>query len=199
MTTPLIKRLLFATNNAHKLAEVQAVLGSGFELTTPRACGVTEEIPETCDTLEGNASQKAHYLYDRMGMDCFADDTGLEVAALGGAPGVHSARYATDGHDFSANNELLLRNLAGVADRRARFRTVVALLLGGKEYRFEGVVEGRIIDHAIGHEGFGYDPLFIPDGSSKTFAEMTADEKNAVSHRGRAIRKLASFLLTRRF
>ncbi len=194
-----LKRLLFATNNAHKLSEVQAVLGPGFELTTPRECGITEEIPETCNTLEGNASQKAHYLYDRMGMDCFADDTGLEVAALGGAPGVHSARYATDGHDFSANNELLLKNLAGVADRRARFRTVVALLLGGEEYRFEGVVEGRIIDHAIGHEGFGYDPLFIPDGFSKTFAEMTADEKNAVSHRGRAIRKLAAFLSTCRF
>ncbi len=199
MTTHLIKRLLFATNNAHKLSEVQAVLGPGFELTTPRECGITEEIPETCDTLEGNASQKAHYLYDRMGMDCFADDTGLEVAALGGAPGVHSARYATDGHDFIKNNELLLRNLEGVADRRARFRTVVALLLNGKEYRFEGVVEGRIIDHAIGREGFGYDPLFIPDGFSKTFAEMTADEKNAVSHRGRAIRKLAAFLSTRRF
>lgn len=111
MTTALKRKLLFATNNAHKLAEVQAVLGPDFELTTPRDCGVTEDIPETCDTLEGNASQKAYYLYDRIGTDCFADDTGLEVAALGGAPGVHSARYATDGHDFAANNELLLRNL----------------------------------------------------------------------------------------
>lgn len=196
MTAPL-KKLLFATNNAHKLTEVQAVLGSAFELTTPRDCGVTEEIPETCETLEGNASQKAHYLYDRTGLDCFADDTGLEVMALGGAPGVHSARYATDGHDFVKNNELLLRNLEGVSDRRARFRTVIALLLDGKEYRFEGIVEGRIIDHEIGREGFGYDPLFMPDGFDKTFAEMTADEKNAVSHRGRAVRQLAEFLLAR--
>ncbi len=187
-------KILFATNNAHKLAEVQAVLGDGFQLLTPRDCGITEEIPETCDTLEGNASQKAHYLYDRTGLDCFADDTGLEVAALGGAPGVHSARYATDGHNFIKNNELLLRNLEGVADRRARFRTVIALLLGGQEYQFEGIVEGRIIDHAIGCEGFGYDPLFVPDGFSKTFAEMTPDEKNSISHRGRAVRQLVARL-----
>ncbi len=193
--TAHVRKLLFATNNAHKLAEVQAVLGPDFELTTPRDCGVTEEIPETCDTLEGNAAQKAHYLHDRIGMDCFADDTGLEVAALGGAPGVHSARYATEGHDFAANNRLLLRNLEGIADRRARFRTVIALLLNGQEYQFEGIVEGHIIDHEIGHEGFGYDPLFIPDGFDKTFAQMTAAEKNAVSHRGRAVRKLADFLL----
>lgn len=195
--TAHVRKLLFATNNAHKLSEVQAVLGSTFELTTPRDCGITEEIPETCDTLEGNASQKAHYLYDRTGLDCFADDTGLEVMALDGAPGVHSARYATDGHDFTANNRLLLKNLEGVTDRRARFRTVIALLLDGQEYRFEGIVEGRIIDHEIGHEGFGYDPLFVPDGFDKTFAEMTADEKNAVSHRGRAVRKLVDFLLAR--
>ena len=192
-----VRKLLFATNNAHKLSEVQAVLGPSFVLTTPRDCGVTEEIPETCDTLEGNASQKAHYLRDRVGLDCFADDTGLEVAALGGAPGVHSARYATDGHDFAANNRLLLRNLEGAADRRARFRTVIALLLDGQEYRFEGVVEGRIIDRETGGEGFGYDPLFVPDGFDKTFAEMSAEEKNAVSHRGRAVRKLADFLLSR--
>ena len=189
-----VRKLLFATNNAHKLAEVQAVLGPEFALTTPRDCGVAEEIPETCDTLEGNASQKAHYLHDCTGLDCFADDTGLEVAALGGAPGVHSARYATDGHDFLANNRLLLRNLEGIADRRARFRTVIALLLDGQEYRFEGIVEGRIIEHESGTEGFGYDPLFVPDGFDKTFAEMTADEKNAVSHRGRAVRRLVEFL-----
>ena len=192
-----MRKLLFATNNAHKLAEVQAMLGDAFELTTPRACGITGEIPETCDTLEGNASQKAHYLRERVALDCFADDTGLEVAALGGAPGVHSARYATDGHDFEANNRLLLKNLEGVRDRRARFRTVIALLLDGQEYRFEGIVEGRIIDREAGHEGFGYDPLFVPDGFNKTFAEMTAEEKNAVSHRGRAVRKLVEFLLAR--
>ena len=187
-------KILFATNNAHKLTEVQAVLGDSYTLVTPRDCGVTEEIPETQPTLEGNALQKARYLYERTGLDCFADDTGLEVEALGGAPGVHSARYATDGHDFAANNRLLLRNLAGKENRRARFRTVVALIFGGREYLFEGVVEGQIIDRETGHEGFGYDPLFRPDGYDRTFAQMTTEEKNAVSHRARAVRKLAAFL-----
>ena len=186
--------IIFATNNAHKLAEVQAVLGEGFRLLTPRECGITEDIPETQPTLEGNASQKAHYLFDRTERNCFADDTGLEVYALGGAPGVHSARYATDGHDFDANNRLLLKNLEGVTDRRARFRTVISLILDGCEHQFEGIVEGCIAEQAAGVEGFGYDPLFIPDGFSKTFAEMTAEEKNAVSHRGRAVRRLVEFL-----
>lgn len=190
-------KIIFATNNAHKLAEVQAVLGEGFELLTPRDCGITEEIPETQSTLEGNASQKARYLYERTGLDCFADDTGLEVEALGGAPGVRSARYATDGHDFAANNRLLLHNLAGEENRRARFRTVIALLLHGEEHRFEGVVEGRIVDAERGAEGFGYDPLFVPEGGESTFAEMTAAEKNALSHRGRAVRKLADYLLSK--
>lgn len=187
-------KIVFATNNAHKLTEVQAVLGEGFELVTPRMCGVTEEIPEEQETLEGNASEKSHYLRDRTGLDCFADDTGLEVKALNGAPGVHSARYATDGHDFAANNRLLLRNLEGVTDRSARFRTVISLLIHGEEHLFEGVVEGRIIDHETGCEGFGYDPLFMPDGYTKTFAEMTLEEKNATSHRARAVRKLAAYL-----
>lgn len=186
--------IIFATNNAHKLTEVQAVLGPGYKLLTPRDCGVTEEIPEEQDTLEGNASQKAHYLHERTGMDCFADDTGLEVEALGGAPGVHSARYATDGHDFAANNRLLLRNLEGCGNRQARFRTVIALILGGEEHLFEGIVEGRIDTREAGCGGFGYDPLFIPDGFACSFAEMSAEEKNAVSHRGRAVRKLAEFL-----
>ena len=187
-------KILFATNNAHKLSEVQAVLGDGFRLVTPRDCGITEEIPETQETLEGNALQKARYLHERTGLDCFADDTGLEVEALGGAPGVRSARYATDGHDFAANNRLLLKNLAGQTNRRARFRTVIALILNGEEQLFEGIVEGRIVDSERGIEGFGYDPLFVPDGSDKTFAEMPAEEKNAVSHRGRAVRKLAACL-----
>ena len=186
--------IIFATNNAHKLNEVQAVLGDGFRLLTPRECGIMEDIPETQATLEGNALQKARYLYEHTGRDCFADDTGLEVAALGGAPGVHSARYATDGHDFAANNRLLLKNMEGVADRRARFRTVVALILDNKAYLFEGIVEGRIAEAESGAEGFGYDPLFVPDGFDRTFAEMSAEEKNAVSHRGRAVRKLAEFL-----
>ncbi len=187
-------KILFATNNAHKLAEVQAVLGDAYTLVTPRDCGVTEEIPEEQETLEGNASQKAHYLHDRTGLDCFADDTGLEVEALGGAPGVHSARYATDGHDFAANNRLLLKNLEGVENRRARFRTVISLIIGGEEHLFEGIVEGRILDRETGHEGFGFDPLFVPDGCERSFAEMSAEEKNAVSHRGRAVRKLAAWL-----
>jgi len=187
-------KIIFATNNAHKLSEVQAVLGDGYELVTPRQCGIDEEIPETAETLEGNARQKARYLFERTGLDCFADDTGLEVEALNGAPGVHSARYATDGHDFAANNRLLLKNLAGEENRRARFRTVICLIEQGKEHLFEGIVEGRIIDHESGEEGFGYDPLFVPDGFDRTFAEMTAEEKNAVSHRGRAVRKLVAYL-----
>ena len=187
-------KLIFATNSAHKLAEVQAVLGDGYELVTPRQMGITEDIPETAATLEGNARQKARYLYERTGLDCFADDTGLEVDALDGAPGVHSARYATDGHDFEANTRLLLHNMEGKEDRRARFRTAIILIEGGEEHLFEGIVEGHIIDHESGTEGFGYDPLFVPEGYDCTFAEMSADEKNAISHRGRAVRKLAEFL-----
>ena len=187
-------KIIFATNNAHKLSEVQAVLGEGFELVTPRMCGVEEEIPETAETLEGNASQKSHYLYDRTGLDCFADDTGLEVEALGGEPGVHSARYATDGHDFAANNRKLLRELEGVADRSARFRTVISLIINGEEQQVEGIVRGTIATEELGCEGFGYDPLFIPEGKSVTFAEMSADEKNAISHRGRAVAELVKIL-----
>lgn len=189
--------LIFATNNAHKLAEVEAVLGDRFRLLTPRDCGITEEIPEEQPTFEGNALQKARYIHERTGRDCFADDTGLEVEALGGAPGVHSARYATDGHDFAANNRLLLRNLAGASTRRARFRTVIALILDGRESLFQGAVEGRIAETEAGCGGFGYDPLFVPEGCDRTFAEMTDEQKNALSHRGRAVRKLAEYLHNR--
>lgn len=190
----MIKQIIFATNNAHKLSEVQAVLGDRFRLVTLAECGIAEEIPEDAPTLEGNALQKARYVHERTGVDCFADDTGLEVDALDGAPGVHSARYATDGHDFAANNRLLLRNLAGAADRSAHFRTVIALILDGREYLFEGRVDGRIAESEAGCGGFGYDPLFVPEGFDKTFAEMGADEKNAISHRGRAVRRLVEFL-----
>ena len=186
--------IIFATNNAHKLSEVQAVLGNNFKLITPRDCGITEDIPETSDTLDGNASQKSHYLHDRVGKNCFADDTGLEVEALNGGPGVHSARYATDGHDFAANNRLLLKNMEAKDNRKARFRTVISLILDGEEYLFEGIVEGRIAESEAGCGGFGYDPLFIPDGYDCTFAEMSAEEKNAISHRGRAVQKLVAFL-----
>lgn len=187
-------KLIFATNNAHKLAEVQAVLGEGYELVTPRQMGITEEIPETASTLEGNARQKARYLYERTGLDCFADDTGLEVDALDGAPGVHSARYATDGHDFEANTRLLLRNMEGKEDRRARFRTAIILIEGGEEHLFEGRVEGEITYEPAGCGGFGYDPVFRPEGYEQTFAEMSADEKNSISHRARAVAKLVEYL-----
>lgn len=191
-----MRKLIFATNNAHKLGEVQALLGDDFELVTLRECGITEDIPETAETLEGNALQKARYVYSKTGLDCFADDTGLEVDALGGAPGVHSARYATDGHDFAANNRLLLKNLEGIQERTARFRTVIALILDGVEYTFEGRVEGVIATEESGSEGFGYDPLFVPSGEIITFAQMSAEAKNAISHRGRAVAELVKFLKT---
>ncbi|MDR0511361.1 MAG: RdgB/HAM1 family non-canonical purine NTP pyrophosphatase [Rikenellaceae bacterium] len=186
-------KLIFATNNLHKLREAGAILGTGFSLTTPADHGITEEIPELEATLTGNALAKARYIYDRTRADCFADDTGLEVFALGGAPGVRSARYAGDTHDFAANMELLLRNMEGVADSRARFRTVVALILGGREHLFEGEVGGVIIDAPRGGEGFGYDPIFVPDGYTLTFAELPPSEKNLISHRARAIENLLAF------
>ena len=190
--------IVFATNNPNKVREVQQVLGKGWTLITPHDLEITEEIPEEQATLEGNARQKARYLYDRCGRDCFADDTGLEVDALGGAPGVYSARYAGSDKRPADNMALLLRNLQGIERRTARFRTVIALILDGQEYLFEGRVEGRIIDTERGGEGFGYDPIFVPDGYSTTFAEMPAAAKNAISHRGRAVAKLAAFLTTRR-
>lgn len=187
-------KIVFATNNAHKLAEVRAVLGGGFELVTLREVGITEDIPETGATLEENASEKARYVYERTGLDCFADDTGLEVEALNGAPGVRSARYATEGHDFAANNRKLLSELQGADNRRARFRTVISLIRGGEEQRVEGIVRGSIALSEAGCGGFGYDPLFIPEGYDVTFAEMSADEKNAISHRGRAVAELVKVL-----
>lgn len=188
-------KIVFATNNAHKLAEVRAVLGDDYELVTLGEVGITEEIPETGATLEENASLKARYVYERTGLDCFADDTGLEVEALNGAPGVHSARYATDGHDFKANNRKLLAELSGEGNRKARFRTVISLIRSGRERQVEGIVEGRITEEESGIEGFGYDPLFIPEGHDRTFAEMTADEKNSMSHRGRAVEALRRLLI----
>ena len=187
-------KIVFATNNAHKLTEVKAVLGEGFELVTLKEVGITEDIPETGETLDENASIKARYVFERTGLDCFADDTGLEVEALNGAPGVRSARYATDGHDFAANNRKLLRELEGVTNRKARFRTVISLIRSGVEQQVEGIVNGCIATEESGCEGFGYDPLFIPEGESVTFAEMTADQKNSISHRGRAVAELVKVL-----
>lgn len=187
-------KIVFATNNAHKLDEVRQVVGEKIEIVSLRECGIVEDIPENEPTLEGNALAKARYIYERTGFNCFADDTGLEVDALGGEPGVRSARYATDGHDDEANKRLLLERLQGVENRAAQFRTAVALILGGKEYLFEGIVRGDIATEQHGEGGFGYDPLFFPEGGDLTFAQMSSEEKNAISHRGRAVRKLAEFL-----
>ena len=187
-------KIVFATNNAHKLSEVAQVVGDKFELVTLRECGITEDIPENEPTLEGNALAKARYVYSRTGLNCFADDTGLEVDALNGEPGVRSARYATDGHDDEANKRLLLERMQGVENRAAQFRTAVALIMDGKEYLFEGIVRGDIACEEHGAGGFGYDPLFLPEGGAMTFAEMSAEAKNEISHRGRAVRKLAEFL-----
>ncbi len=189
-----MKKLIFATNNAHKLEEVRAIVGDQFELVTLREAGITEDIPEEEPTIEGNALAQARYGWAKTGCDCFADDTGLEVVALGGAPGVHSARYATDGHDFAANRTKLLREMESKTDRQARFRTVVALIEGGVERCFEGIVECEITTSEIGEGGFGYDCLFRPTGYAQTFAELAPEEKNAISHRGRAVTKLAKWL-----
>lgn len=187
-------KIVFATHNAHKVSEVQAVLGSEYQLVTATEAGITEEIPETQPTIEGNALQKACYVYEHTGLNCFADDTGLEVEALNGAPGVYSARYAGEHVSYADNNVLLLKNLAGCENRKARFRTVIALIVDGKEYLFEGRVEGAIATEPHGEGGFGYDPLFVPEGSQLTFAEMSSEAKNKISHRGRAVAKLVAFL-----
>ena len=179
-------KIVFATNNAHKLNEVRQVVGSSFEIVSLRECGITEDIPENEPTLEGNALAKARYIYARTGLNCFADDTGLEVDALGGEPGVRSARYATDGHDDEANKRLLLERMSDVENRAAQFRTAVALILDGKEYLFEGVVRGEITTSERGEGGFGYDPLFQCE-TGETFAEVSMETKNAISHRKRGI------------
>lgn len=191
------REIIFATNNAHKLEEVREILGSEWQLATLREKGILGDIPEEEPTIEGNALQKARYVYGHTGADCFADDTGLEVESLGGAPGVHSARYATDGHDSEANIRLLLANLSGTDNRHARFRTVIALILNGEEYTFEGIVKGTIACTPSGNGGFGYDSVFVPDGYDETFAQMSPELKNAISHRGRAVRKFAQFMAGR--
>ena len=189
------RTLVFATNNAHKLAEVRAMLGGRIEVRSLADIGCQADIPETADTLEGNALIKAHYVYDRYGLDCFADDTGLEVEALGGAPGVHTARYASEaGHDPEANMRKLLGELEGKTCRNARFRTVIALIEGGTEHRFEGIVEGQITTEKRGTDGFGYDPVFAPTEAGRTFAELGIDVKNRISHRARAVEALCRYL-----
>ena len=188
-------KIVFATNNQHKLSEIRNILGNTIEVLSLKDIGCEVDIPETGLTLQENALQKAQYIYDHYHMDVFADDTGLEVEALHGAPGVYSARYAGEGHDSEANMTKLLHELAENNNRKARFRTVIALLQQNNVHFFEGIVNGEIIHERRGGEGFGYDPIFQPDGYDMTFAEMGGDIKNTISHRARATAKLAEFLL----
>lgn len=187
-------KLIFASNNQHKVDEIRSLLPGGFEIIILREAGIDIDIPEPYDTLEENASEKSRVIFKMTGINCFSEDTGLEVKALDGEPGVKSARYAGDGRSFDANIEKLLINLAGKQDRSARFRAVISLLIEGKETLFEGICEGRIIEEKRGERGFGYDPVFIPAGSAKTFGEMTMEEKTQFSHRARATEKLVAFL-----
>lgn len=190
-------KLVFATNNAHKLSEIRAILGQKMEILSLSDIGCHDDIPETANTLQGNALIKARWVKERYGFDCFADDTGLEVTALGGGPGVHTARYAyPDRHDPEANTQKLLAALRNEADRTAQFRTVIALILNGEEHLFEGIVRGEIAPEKRGTEGFGYDPVFVPESMGKTFAELGTDVKNTISHRARAVAKLADYLKT---
>ena len=189
------KKLVFATNNAHKLEEIKNILGDKVEILSLADIDCHTDIPETADTLEGNARQKAMYVYTHYGMDCFADDTGLEVDALEGAPGMHSAQYASEkAHDSHANMEKLLREMEEKNDRKAQFRTIISLIEKGEEKQFEGVVRGEILRERKGNSGFGYDPVFRPDGYDKTFAELGNEIKNKISHRARAVAALCEYL-----
>ena len=189
-------KLVFATNNKHKLDEMRAILGGKVELLSLSDIDCHDEIPETADTLEGNALIKARYIFEKYGLSCFADDTGLEVDALDGAPGVYSARYAGENNDSVANVSKLLHNLTGKSCREAQFRTVIALILNGEEKLFDGIVRGSISEECRGIGGFGYDPVFVPEGYTQSFAEMPAEQKNSISHRARAAAALNSYLQT---
>ena len=192
-------KICFATNNAKKIEEVEAALGSDFEIVSLQEIGCLEELPETGDTLEHNAFEKARYVKVNYGMDCFADDTGLEVDALSGAPGVYSGRFAGEPRSDERNLNLLLEKMKKKSNRKARFKTVIALIIDGEEYAFEGIAEGEILKEKIGSGGFGYDPIFQPTGYDKTFAELTMAEKNEISHRGKAVKSLIFFLSHRKF
>jgi XTP/dITP diphosphohydrolase len=188
--------LVFASNNPHKVKEIKSILGNSFTLLSLSDINIFEDIPENEPLIEGNALSKARYVYGATGLDVFADDTGLEIEALNGLPGVNSARFAGEKKDSSANIEKILAMLGDNENRKAQFRTVIALIFEKKEYLFEGIVKGKIINEKRGAEGFGYDPVFVPDGKTKTFAEMELTEKNTVSHRARAFEKLKEFLYT---
>ena len=190
-----MKRLVFATGNSHKLQEVQGLFKEGFALSCLKDVNITEEIPETADNLVDNALQKAWYVYNKCGIPCFADDTGLEVDALGGAPGVYSARYAGEQKDSKLNMLLLLKNMTGKTNRNARFRTIIAYIdENAQEHIFEGEIRGKIIENMVGENGFGYDPIFVPEGYEQTFAELSSEIKNTISHRARAMEKFLSYI-----
>ncbi len=189
-------KLVFATNNQHKLEEVSHILGDKIELLSLKDINCDTDIPETADTLEGNALLKARYIYQNYGLDAFGDDTGLEIEALNNEPGIYSARYAGEDKNSEANMLKVLHNLDGIKNRNARFRTAISLIRDGKEYLFEGIINGKIIEEKRGEAGFGYDPIFMPEGYDKTFAELGEDTKNTISHRALAINKLVNFLLS---
>lgn len=188
------KKLVFATNNPHKLKEISSILADQLEILSLNDINCHEDIPETAKTLEGNALLKAQFVYDIYNMDCFADDTGLEVEALNGEPGVYSARYAGEEHDSEANKLKLLKNMQGKKNRKAQFRTVISLILNGEKHQFEGIIKGQITTEERGISGFGYDPIFIPKGYDLTFAELGDEIKNKISHRSQAVNKLCQFL-----
>ena len=187
-------KLVFATNNKHKLQEVRDIVGDRVEVLSLADIGCYDDIPETADTLQGNALIKARHIYEKYGLDCFADDTGLEVEALDGAPGVYSARYAGEECDSEANMQKLLQNLTGKTNRNAQFRTVIALIINGEEKLFNGIVKGAIATEKKGDSGFGYDPVFVPEGYSESFAQMSSEMKNSMSHRFRATQQLGEYL-----
>ena len=189
-----MKKLVFATHNNHKLQEIQTILSGFYEVVGLHELGFSEDIPETADTLEGNAQIKAEYIYNQLGADCFSDDTGLEIESLQGAPGVYSARFAGEKCSFEDNINKVLKLLKGISNCKACFRSVICLILSGKRYFFEGRVEGTIIDEPKGRSGFGYDPIFVPNGFTETFAQMSIEKKNNISHRGIAVKKLTDFL-----
>lgn len=190
-------KLVFATNNKHKLEEVRAIVGDRVDILSLNDIDCHDDIPETADTLQGNALIKARYIHEKYNVDCFADDTGLEVEALGGAPGVYSARYAGEECDSQANMHKLLENLTGENNRKAQFRTVIALIIKGEEKLFNGIVKGEISREKMGNSGFGYDPIFIPEGSSQSYAQMSSEMKNSISHRYRATEQLSNYLKER--
>lgn len=188
-------KLVFATNNQHKLQEISQLLGSSIELLSLNDINCTDEVPENQETLEGNAAEKSFYIFNKFGYNCFADDTGLEIEALNGEPGVYSARYAGEDKNAQNNMDLVLTKLAKIKNRNARFRTVISLVIDGRETQFEGIVDGHILKEKRGTAGFGYDPIFKPDESELCFAEMAMPEKNKISHRGRAVQKLVEYLI----